>query len=511
MAATTIGPEPNTTRLGSLLLAVAVGAGVWLLTTVTGSYRPAIVAGAAGVVVGFTMLVCDTETPAGTILASLLLPGVSGIVVLPLALAIRGLFPLETVGLESILRLVVGEIGIIIAAGVASFGVVGTLDGEFGEGGAKRLLGALETAILGPVILLGGLAIVRFDALTEIPALGLENPIPTALLYQSQPTSATLLTFWGLTTLFFAASWMALGAAPIRELTPQTREAAVTAALSRLYRGGRILWIGVTILTLGPLLLIVAGFDVLQIAPIFRPIVAFFASDGLRRLLLQLTGLLALAALVLWSVQAVTGRVTNAVSKLTPIPVAAASALAIAIAGEPFVSELLARLPAMVQRPLQQVVTALTPAGVILAGIVVVMGILSTALTLIVIGGGIRYVPKQTAGSALATGGLAVGAIAAGVYGAGFLVVVAVVAVSVFVWSVGDQSVTTRTELAGVSAIQIEAIHGISALGLAAGGIALAWGLYTTALGRLAVPDGTLVGVLASVLGTLILVIGVRG
>ncbi|ERH02313.1 MAG: hypothetical protein J07HN6_01881 [Halonotius sp. J07HN6] len=511
MATKTAFPGGRTTRLASLAVAVAVGVGVWLLTTVTGSSRPALAAAVGGVAVGFTMLLCDTETPVGTVVGSLLLPAVSGAVVLPLVLTIRGLFPLETSGIESILRLVVGEIGVTIAAGVAAFGVTGTLDAEFGEGGATRLLRTLDTAVLGPVIVLIGLAIVRFNALTEIPALSIQNPLPTALLFQPQTTAAILLSFWGLSTVFIGLCKATLGLAPIRELAPQTKAAELTTALSRLHRGITVAFIGITVLTLGPLLVIIAGFDLLELAPQFSPILDLFAGGGLRRGLLQLSGLLALVSVVLWSVQAVTGRVTDAVSKLTPIPVAAGSALALALAAEPFVPELLASVPTAFRQQIQQVVTALTPVGVILAVIVVAMGILSSALAVVAIGGAIRFVPKRTAGSALATAGLAVGAVAAGIYGAGVLTVVAVVAISVFVWSVGDQSVATRAELGDVSGVQIEAIHAISALGLAGVGIALAWGLYTTALGRLAVSDGTLLGVLASVVGILILVVGVRG
>jgi hypothetical protein len=511
MATKTAVPGASTTRLASLVLAVAVGVGIWLLTTVTGSARPALAAAGGGVAVGFTMLVCDTETPIGTVVGSLLLPAVSGAVVLPLVLVVRGLFPLETSGIESILRLVVGEIGVTIAAGIAAFGVAGTLDGEFGEGGATRLLRTLDTAVLGPGIVLVGLVIVRFNAIAQIPALNIQNPLPTALLFQPQTTAAILLSFWGLGTVFIGLCKATLAVAPIRELAPQTREAELTTALSRLHRAITVAFISITVLTLGPLLGIIAGFDPLELVPQFEPVLDLFAGSGLRRGLLQLSGLLALVSLVLWSVQAVTGRVTDAVSKLTPIPVAAGSAVALALAAEPFVPRLVARVPVAFRQQIQQVVTGLTPVGVILAVIVVAMGILSSALAVVAIGGAIRFVPKRTAGSALATAGLAVGAVAAGVSGAGVLTVVGVVAISVFVWSVGDQSVATRTELGDVSGVQIEAIHAISALGLAGVGIGLAWGLYTTALGRLAVPDGTLLGVLASVVGILILVLGVRG
>ncbi|MFB6293506.1 MAG: hypothetical protein ABEH60_04515, partial [Halonotius sp.] len=218
MATKTAVPGASTTRLASLVLAVAVGVGVWLLTTVTGSARPALAAAGGGVAVGFTMLVCDTETPIGTVVGSLLLPAVSAAVVLPLVLVVRGLFPLETSGIESILRLVVGEIGVTIAAGIAAFGVAGTLDAEFGEGGATRLLRTLDTAVLGPGIVLVGLVIVRFNAIAQIPALNIQNPLPTALLFQPPTTAAILLSFWGLGTVFIGLCKATLAVAPIREL-----------------------------------------------------------------------------------------------------------------------------------------------------------------------------------------------------------------------------------------------------------------------------------------------------
>jgi len=240
-------------------------------------------------------------------------------------------------------------------------------------------------------------------------------------------------------------------------------------------------------------------------------VVGVLETDGLRRGLLQASGVLALIGVILWGLQAATGRVTNAVSRLLPIPVAAASAVAIAVAGGSFVGQAVPRVPAVYRPQVEQVVNALTPSGVVLAVIVAAMSLLSVALVVVALGGAIRYVPRRTAGSALASAGLAVGAIAAGVYGAGVLVVASVVAISIFVWSVGDQSVTTRAELDAASSVQLEAVHTISAFGLAGGGIALAWGLSTAALDRLTVADGTLLGVVASAVGILILVVGIRG
>ncbi|MFQ3475102.1 hypothetical protein HKK80_02420 [Halonotius sp. F2-221B] len=513
MASRGILPEPNTTRATSLLMMVAVGVGIWLLTTVTGSRQSLLVAAVAGGVVGLTMLVSDTETPVGGLVASLFAPAVSLLVLVAVLAPIRVLVQLvlvqsDVVGIESILRLAIGQVGVALAAGVATFGVVGTLDGKFGEGGATRLLRNTDTAVLGPMIVLAGVAVVRLDALASMPVLGIERALPTLSALDSPVPAAVLLSFWGVATVFVGVLKLTLGVAPIVELSPQPREAAVAATLTRLNRGLNIGWGVMTLLTLSPVGLAMA--DLIEIRR-FEPVVGVLETDGLRRGLLQVSGLLALMGVILWGLQAATGRVTNAVSRLMPIPVAAASAVAIAVAGGSFVGQAVARVPAVYRPQIEQVVSALTPTGVVLAVIVAAMSLLSVALVVVALGGAIRYVPRRTAGSALASAGLAVGAIAAGVYGAGILVVAGVVAISVFVWSVGEQSVTMRTELDAAASIQLEAVHTISAFGLAGGGIALAWGLSTTALDRLTVADGTLLGVLAAAVGILILVVGIRG
>ena len=513
MAAHGVLPEPNTTRATSLLMMGAVGVGIWLLTTVTGSRQPPLVAALAGGIVGITMLISDTETPVGGLAASLFAPAVSllvlGAVLAPIWVLVQSvLLQSEVVGIESILRFAVGQVGIALAAGMATFGVVGTLDGEFGEGGATQLLRNTDTAVLGPMIVLAGVAVVRLDALASMPVLGVERALPTLSVLDSPVPAAVLLSSWGVATVFVGVLKLTLAVAPIVELSPQPREAAVGATLARLNRGISVGWGVMTLLTLAPVGLAMA--DLVEIRR-FEPVIGLLETDGLRRGLLQASGLLALVGVILWGLQAVTGRVTNAVSRLMPILVAAASAGAIAVAGGPFVGQAVARVPAVYQPQIEQVVSALTPTGVVLAVIVAAMGLLSVALMVVAVGGGIRYVPKRTAGSALASAGLAVGAIAAGVYGAGVLVVAGVVAVSVFVWSIGEQSVTTRTELGEASSVQLEAVHTISAVGLAGGGIALTWGLSTIALNRLTVADGTLLGVLASAVGILILVVGIRG
>jgi len=508
MAARGILPEPNTTRATSLLLMIAVGVGIWLLTTVTGSRQPPLVAALAGVVVGLTMLVSDTETPVGGLVASLFAPVVSLLVLVAVLAPIRLLIPPDVVGIEAILRVAVGQVGVALAAGVATFGVVGTLDGEFGEGGATRLLRNTDTAVLGPMIVLAGVAVVRLDALASMPVLGIERALPALSILDSPVPAAVLFSFWGVATVFVGVLKLTIEVAPIMELSPQPREAAVAATLARLNRGITIGWGVMTLLTLVPVGLAMADFVEIRR---FEPVVGVLETDGLRRGLLQASGVLALIGVILWGLQAATGRVTNAVSRLLPIPVAAASAVAIAVAGGSFVGQAVPRVPAVYRPQVEQVVNALTPSGVVLAVIVAAMSLLSVALVVVALGGAIRYVPRRTAGSALASAGLAVGAIAAGVYGAGVLVVASVVAISIFVWSVGDQSVTTRAELDAASSVQLEAVHTISTFGLAGGGIALAWGLSTAALDRLTVADGTLLGVLASAVGILILVVGIRG
>lgn len=509
MSDQTLLPEADTTRLTSLLIAVAVALGGWLLTTATGSTRPALAAGLAGGLLGLTVLIRDTETPIGTAVATLLLPVPSFVGLVALGLPVREVVPLAVEG-EPFVRPLIGQLGVTIAVGMAAFGVVATLDTGVGKGAVAKLWGTAVRALFGIGVALAGLLVVQFDALAAVPIPGVDGSVFTAFVFQPSEPPVVVVTFWLLWCLLVGSLKLLVAVAPILELTPQTKQATVERELSRTHSVLNATFTLLLGLTTVAILLALGVADLQALLARFPSAFELFAAPGIRRGLVSGIGLLAVGIVLLGGLQFVTGRVTDTVGSLVPSLLAGGSAVAVAIVGSPVVPRAVSRVPET-PLPVEQVTTALTPPGVLLTAITIAVALLTLVLAFVVAAGGFKYIPRRTAGSAIASAGLGVGVIAVGIYGGGTLVVFVAVAISILVWNMGERSVTTRAELGALPSVQLEAVHTFSALGLGVIGVGLAWGLYTSVLGRLVVSGGTLVGVLASAVGVVILVSTLRG
>lgn len=503
-------PEPNTTQLGSLLIAVSVAVGGWILATATGTTRSVVGAGLAGGLLGITVLFRDTETPIGTAVATLLLPIPTLIGLVAVGLPIRELVLVGVEG-DPILRPLIGQLGVTVAVGIAAFGVVATLDTGVGSGAVAKLWETAVMALFGIGFALGGLLILQFDALTAVPGPSVDGSGLTAFVLQPSEPLVVLITFWLLWCLFTGLLKLLVAVAPVLELTPQTKQSTVRLALSRTHTVLNVTFALLLGLTTVSVLLALLSTDIRVIVARFPAAFELFAAPGLRRGLVGGIALVTAGTLLLGGLQLVTGRVTDAVGSLVPSILAGGGAVAVSVVGSPLLPRLVSRVPDTPTVPVEQAVTALTPPGVILAALALAVILLIGVLTTIVVAGGLEYIPRRTPGSAIASGGLGVGAIAIGISGSETFVVFMAVAVSILVWNIGERSVTTRAELGTLPSIQLEAVHAFSALGLAVAGVGLAWGLYTNALGRVTVSGGTLVGALASTVGVLILVVTLRG
>ena len=506
----TLLPEPDMTRLGSLLIAVTVAAGSWLLATATGTIQPALAAGLAGGLLGFAILIRDTETPIGTAVATLLLP-VPGLVgLIAFGLAVRDIVPLVAEA-EPFFRLLIGQLGATVAIGLAVFGVVATLDTGVGKGAVTTLWGTAVRALFGIAVALAALLAVQFDALTTISLPGVDGSILVALVYQPSEPLVVLISFWLLVCLLIGSLKILVAVAPVLELTSQTKEDTVYRLLSRTHLVLNVMFALALVLAGVILTVALSSTGPNRVFSQYPAAYMLFTATGLRSGIVMGIGAATVGTVALGVLQFVTGRVTEAIGSLVPPLLAGGSAVAVAIVGSPVVPRLLGRIPDTPVVPVDQVATALTPPGVILAVLTIAVALLTGVLAVVVAAGGLTYIPRRTAGSAIASAGLGFGAIAVGIAGADTLVVFAAVAVSILVWNIGERSVTTRAELGAKSSVQLEAIHMFSALGLAALGVGLAWGLYTNVLGRLTVDGGTLFGVLASTVGVLLLVATLRG
>ena len=512
MASTqTVLPEPTTTALTSALIAGTVALGIWLLTTATGTSQAALVASLAGGLLGLSSLLHGTNTPVGRALTSLLLPVVAVVGLIAVGLPLRDvLVPGLTAG-EPVFRPLVGQLGMTIAAGMATFGVIATRHRDIGNGAIAELWQTAVITVFGIAVALGGLMLIQLDAVAAIGLPGVDGAVLSRFVFEPTEPALVLVTFWGLTTLCVGTLKLFVSVAPIIELTPQTSQQRVTAGMARTHRWLNVIFVLLCGLTLVLWVFTMSTTDISRFTAQYPAVFAVFASSGLRSGLVAASGGLLCGGLLFWTLQFVTGSVTTAVDALVPAILAGVASVAVAIVGSPIVPRLIERLPETTPVPVDELSAAMSPPGVLLTGITVVMGLLTLVLSQLSVAGGMKYIPQQGAGSAIASGSLGLGAVTVAISGGDSLVVFGLVATSVFVWSVGNQSLTTRAELQATPAIQLEAIHSLSSLSLAVVGVLLARGLYTTVLGRIMVDGGTLVGVLASVIGIVVLIPTLRG
>lgn len=503
-------PDPNGTRPMALLVASGVVGGIWLLTTVVDSTTPAVLASLAGASIGVLTILRDTESPAGVAVTTLLLPVVGLTLLAAVLVPVRLLVPVPVGSIRATIPVAVGLFGLVGAAWLASFGVLGVWNRTVGRGSVAAMWTLNNRAAVGPVVLFVGILIRRFDALTKIPAIEVNLGLRSVLI-APQTAAVAMITFVVLCDFIIAGLQLILAAAPIVELTPQTDQARVKNSINRLSRLLNIVLLLGLSLMVGGILAVLLSVDIAALAERYPTIFALFAASGVRRALLAGFGLTIMTATVFAGVQLLTGRVATAVGWVVPGLLAGSITGVFAAFGTPAVSLLQERAPAALTPVITQVAAALTPAGVVAGVTTVGMSALTVGLGVVILGGGINYFPSEAAGSAMAATGLAIGAITLGIYGASGLTVFGVVGLSVFIWDIGDRSATTRTELQATSALQIEVLHLLSAAGIAAVGVALAWGLYANVLGQIGRTNGAVLAMVAASIGMVVLLAEIQG
>lgn len=499
-------PENNISWGTATLIGSAVAIALVFLVTATGTMATVVVAAVAGGSLGYAALLQDTKTPAGTVLTAALLPLASLVVLAALA------YPLSVAAPQSWLHGVI-NVGLALGAGLAAFGVIGTLDANIGVGGLTRLRTTTQKALLGPIVPLVGVFAIQVVTQLSLPTAGENGRLITEIFVAPSNPALGLITFWVLTTVCLGTYKLLVSVTPIMELTARTKKATVAGTLSQLNRL-LDLTLGVAVLLIWfSGLLVFSTVDVLSLADRYPAAFALFTASSIRWLLLGTTGIMGILAAHLAAIDRLRQRGTGAVEQVIPAPIAGMSAVAVASIGTTVLSNPVEKLVTQTSAtlPAEQLVAMATPFGVLLTVLVVAMGVIVTVIAGIEGACTVGFIPSRSAGSAIAGGGLAISAIMAGLSGAAPVSVFTVVALSIVIWSAGDQSATIRTEVGHVQTLQLDVLHGLSAVGLAGGGALLAWGLYTTVLGSLTVAGGTVVGLVASVTGTLVIIAVLRG
>lgn len=505
----------GTTRIATLVMGLSVSAGVWLLLRAGGSMRATGVSALAGGALGIAVLLSAGETPlrrAGSTLlvpvTAVLLVGGFGLAILDGVLGSLGDgFRLPVIG-----RALLAHVGLSVAGCAGAFGVVGTITDGIGDGAVARFW---TTAIATEIVLAGALGLLvalRFDALAalDLPTGDLSAAVDPFL--RPVDPRVALVTFWLIVAGVLVMVRRTLSALPLVELAGRSRRAQLETGLDRadsVLRSATVAVVAVTFLS-------ALGFASEPDAGVFamesiQPVLSVLENQPLRRALVAVTLALGAVVLVVGGLQRVTGSVTGLLRRLIPSIFGGVVVIVAAWFASPVVPGLLADVPATYRPSAAALLDALTPAGALLAAVAVAVFLLAVLLAMLVGAGGVSYVPARNGGGAIASAGLAVGTILVGVAGGGPVVVFAAVALSILAWNASERGVTTRAELGARGALHLDVVHTVAALSVALPGMAVAWLLYSNTLSDIAVPGGTLVGVLVTLAASLVFLVALRG
>ncbi|WP_275738067.1 hypothetical protein [Halorhabdus sp. SVX81] len=508
-------PGSGTTRIATLVMGLSVSAGVWLLLRAGGSMRATAVSALAGGALGIAVLLSAGETPlrrAGSTLlvpvTAVLLVGGFGLAVLDGVLGSLG----NGIRVPVVVRALLAHVGVAVAASAGTFGVLGTITDGIGDGAVARFWKTAITTEIVLVAALGLLVAVRFDALTalDLPTGDL-SAAADPFLRPADPRVA-LVTFWLIVAGVLVMGRRTLSALPLVELAGRSSRPQLETGLDRadsVLRSATVAVVAVTFLS-------ALGFATDPDAGVFamesiQPVLSVLENQPLRRALVAVTLALGAIVLVVGGLQRVTGSVTGLLRRLIPSILGGVVVIVAAWLASPFVAGLLPDVPATYRPSVAALLDALTPAGALLAAIAVAVFLLTVLLATLVGAGGVSYVPARNAGGAIAGAGLAVGSILIGVSGGEPAVIFAVVALSILAWNASERGVTTRAELGTRAGLNLDVVHTVAALSVALPGMAVAWLLYSNALSDIAVPGGTLVGVLVTLAASLVLLAALRG
>ena len=498
----------KTTRLASLQIVMFVLAGFWLLIQEAGSSNAMFVFGVTGLLFGIGVVFRAQQTDITRTIASLLVP-IIGVFLLAgfgaLGLDIMREISQSQPDMGTLAQMLIRDVGISVGIGIAIFGAIGTIAGGVGDRGVSRLGSTAFGNLLTVGLFLSAFIYFRSALLTsaDVPTIDVSQ-ISKVVLQPTNPGMA-LVSFWLL--VFFTAVFarFVVSAVPVVELAPRRHEDRLKQA-----RDGIQSWLGfaMTLLILlgfvafvlfAPRVEPVQGY-VGQLRTLVRePLFATVHSEGLRVAFLAASAVFVVVATVFKGLQYLTGSITSTTRQLLPAVIGGLVAIAIPIPVTSQLPSVVSRMPQVLRQPLEEIVITVGPYGVLLVGIAVAIAAVVVTLLFLMIAGGIRLIPLRSSSSALAASGLAIGAIVLALVESTPFTVLAVITLSILTWNVGERGVTTRTELGTSPSLTLETLHSLGGVIIAVPAAAIAWWIQTSSLASLSPPEGTAIGVIASV------------
>lgn len=512
----------KTTRLASLQIAVFVSIGFWLLIQSAGSSRGTFVFGLTGFLFGIAIVFRAQQNDITRTIASVLVP-IVGISLLA-GVGVTGLDIVREVmqsqlNFQAIAKMSIKDIGLNIAAGIAIFGTVGTIAGGVGDRGVSRLVPTAIGNLLTVGLFLLGYIYLRSALLTsaDIPSANVSQL--ASHLLQPGNTGLALVALWSLVILVLLSARMALSAVPLVELAPRRHEDRLKQGRDRLRS-----WLGII-----GVLLILAGVSIyIFFAPrhgpgfvaqlrqtlgpgVSGPLFAMIQAEGLRYTLLAASLVFAAVTFAFRGLEYLTGSITSTIRRFFPAVIGGLVAVAIPIPITSRFLSVVSEIP-LAQRPaVHEMITAVGAYGALVA----IMGAAIAGVVLILLGvsfaGGIRFIPLRGSGGALAATGLAIGAIVLALVDPAPFPLLAIVTLSILTWNVGERGVTTRTELGATPPLTLETLHSLGGLIIAIPAMGFAWWIHTSSLASISAPEGTVIGVVASLFALSLLLVYIKG
>lgn len=510
----------GTTRTATLVTALAVLVGVLLLIQRTGIRRGPILAVAAGSTLGTAVLLERRDSPSTTAGITVLISVIAilwaaslGVAVFDSGVISTFLAGSGTGNLGQLVSPLLRHVGLSLGIGIATFGVMGTVQDSLGDGG---VLGVWKLSVVTAMltgIALGFLLTLRFNALRQLslPALQM-GVVRNVLLTPGSPTLGLLVTGIEFAIAAGMLRW-ALKSLPVVELTARARRDEVRSSLDTVYsicgkliRGSVIGGVGGAILAVTGILDLLLGY-----VPPLQVFLTVLLYPGLRATLLGVAVVSGAVLLSTTLVQWLTGDTLELLQRVVPAMVGAGVTVVGAFLASGVVSRVIAFLPPGIRPQALEYVQAVSPMGIVLFGIELVMILLSIGLFAIVLTGAFGYIPARAAGGAIAAAGLILTVLVIGVFGDAPIIVFALVGLAIIAWDASEHGVTTRAELGPRAGRQIEVLHSVGSVAVAGIGVGIAWGARSKLVSALAVPGGTLLGTLALLCAALILLGVLRG
>ena len=494
-------------RPATLLVALVVGGALVVVAAVGGATAGVAVTALSGAALGVATLCRAREGPLWTAAAALLVPVVALGAVAGLGLVASGRGAVGA-ALSGTPVAALAPVALALGVGAAALGATSTLGDGFGEGAVRRVhrVAVANGTVVG--VAFGVVGATRIGALDALPSPEVNvGALLDPVLAPSNPT-VSLVSFPLLVVAAALACRAAVSTLPVAELAARRKRAAVEARLDRLDAAlGRTVAYGV----------IAAAAGLLSVIPLVRatlpvtPVATLLAHPALRWSLLYLLVIAASAALAGKLLRAAAGSTARTVGRVLPVTAGGVGIVTVAaVAGDPLVAAVASALPPSARPLVRNLTDALSPAGVVLGATTAALTGLTLLLLALVVLSAVDLVPTKAGGGALAGGGVGLCAVVLGVGSAPALATFALVGLGVVAWDASEQGATARADLGPRSATRIEAIHAVGSVGVAVVGVGIAW-LVRGLVGRVALPDGALVGAVAAVTGAVLLLGVLRG